>query len=739
MSSINFFGGMKEKDQVEPDTSVVDGLASWETHTKGVASKMLLKMGFTGRLGKNADGISKPIAVKVRPANLGLGANDFQEATHLKQNREVAKEYFKTMDIDVEDKEKESESNESDYEDDWRIDTKQVKPKKVKTIKTVSDILNDPNEQPEQMAFIDMTGEQPRTIYLNNEKTDKYSPENIKQLEIEKRPVGYELLYNMNMMVDLKEGTVLHAKSELNRIHKEKEEIQKTIDMNNKLISNSKQEVEQLENVMRYISIYKEKIDKYLNTVQSTHIQLSSSLSTSSLQNTSNSQGNKFVPSDKISVYISDDNSALVNTCNILKFFENLQMDYALEYERYSLFQLLPSLYNDILSYELEKWNPLQNPEVLEYIRLHLEDVFILDDEYTIESVWNTIEVVLFTVILPQLRTAFRYWDVRQTEPAIRLITALSHIYPKNKLYTFIQSTIYQKLQVEVDVWDPSTETVRIDKWILPWESFIPKSIENLYPSIRYKISSLIPLWIPADISLFYIVSPFKGHWKNEEMNSFLIKYIMPKLDTYFRDYVIDPNCQDIDVFNQIVLWNDLLPSTYIGALFESLFFPKWLSVLYKLLYIPTIDLNDIYIWVNTWVDLFPSTMRENPLIMQQLGRAWDLINEYLEGTGVYNPSLFTYQQSYIQIIEDIVKERNAKNMVKSSKARYYDITMREVLEKFAGINNLEYHPLANRLYKNIQIYLMGTCIIYTENDMVYIQKDGDWKPIAIEDILKEQ
>lgn len=53
----------------------------WERHTRGIASKLLAKHGFTGRLGKRGDGIVAPIQPVRRPQKLGLGAGDFAEKT----------------------------------------------------------------------------------------------------------------------------------------------------------------------------------------------------------------------------------------------------------------------------------------------------------------------------------------------------------------------------------------------------------------------------------------------------------------------------------------------------------------------------------------------------------------------------------------------------------------------------------------------------------------------------------
>ncbi|CAN0490764.1 unnamed protein product, partial [Discosporangium mesarthrocarpum] len=60
------------------------GFGSWEKNTKGIGSKLLMKMGFKGRLGKNEDGVTRQLEVKLRPGVSGLGFGGFKEATSLK-------------------------------------------------------------------------------------------------------------------------------------------------------------------------------------------------------------------------------------------------------------------------------------------------------------------------------------------------------------------------------------------------------------------------------------------------------------------------------------------------------------------------------------------------------------------------------------------------------------------------------------------------------------------------------
>lgn len=104
-------------------------LGVWEKHTKGIGMKLLSKMGYKGsggligrrnrpmdvpndqkketdatttttttnnkdqglseKSGSSKTGIAQPVAVKVRPANMGLGYGNFKEASTLKTNRQI--------------------------------------------------------------------------------------------------------------------------------------------------------------------------------------------------------------------------------------------------------------------------------------------------------------------------------------------------------------------------------------------------------------------------------------------------------------------------------------------------------------------------------------------------------------------------------------------------------------------------------------------------------------------------
>ncbi|CAN0321387.1 unnamed protein product, partial [Hapterophycus canaliculatus] len=83
-------GGGKGEEKEEParkkplPAKLDAGFGGWEKNTKGIGKKLLMKMGFKGRLGKNEDGVTRQLEVKVRPGLSGLGFGNFKEATTLK-------------------------------------------------------------------------------------------------------------------------------------------------------------------------------------------------------------------------------------------------------------------------------------------------------------------------------------------------------------------------------------------------------------------------------------------------------------------------------------------------------------------------------------------------------------------------------------------------------------------------------------------------------------------------------
>ena len=72
-----------------PPLSAAQTDMQWEKSSKGFGKKYLSKFGFSGRLGAKETGVSGVIEVKVRPNQMGLGFGNFTEQSALESNRKL--------------------------------------------------------------------------------------------------------------------------------------------------------------------------------------------------------------------------------------------------------------------------------------------------------------------------------------------------------------------------------------------------------------------------------------------------------------------------------------------------------------------------------------------------------------------------------------------------------------------------------------------------------------------------
>ena len=89
---------MCEEEVIHYNLSSVSSLERcvgyFEKHTRGIGSKLMLKMGYEGQgLGKHAQGMVDPISVEERPKNLCLGYVKFngEESKAMKACEEMSK------------------------------------------------------------------------------------------------------------------------------------------------------------------------------------------------------------------------------------------------------------------------------------------------------------------------------------------------------------------------------------------------------------------------------------------------------------------------------------------------------------------------------------------------------------------------------------------------------------------------------------------------------------------------
>lgn len=120
-------------------------------------------------------------------------------------------------------------------------------------------------------------------------------------------------------------------------------------------------------------------------------------------------------------------------------------------------------------------------------------------------------------------------------------------ILPQWILDNILQQTILPKLQLEVENWNPLTDTIPIHVWIHPWIIFLEKHLSTtVFPIIRHKLSVALVNWHPSDTSARLMLEPWSKAFSKGEMDAFLVNNIVPKLNVALQEFIINPHQQHL-------------------------------------------------------------------------------------------------------------------------------------------------------------------------------------------------
>lgn len=278
-------------------------------------------MGFKGRLGKNENGIDKPIQTKERPKNLGLGYNGFSEFGSLKANKkmfdEVNGKEFKDSSEEEDEEDDDDEmrkwkiGNEFDEiqviddedDDENRINKRQKRNKKKskggegqEEIKTIGFGVTD--------VVLDLTGSEPVLRKMKDKKSV------IPGVDTSKHIIGNELVYNIILLERTSKTKLLEVNEKINICDERLKEMKKDLLLTNKRIS----EVEKSENTLEIIY---EKLKQLKN---------------------------------KDPLLIDD----------ISDFLIEMKNNYMNEYKSYKIVNMIYPLLKNAIDKQLENWNPIE-------------------------------------------------------------------------------------------------------------------------------------------------------------------------------------------------------------------------------------------------------------------------------------------------------------------------------------------------------------------------------------------
>ena len=310
----------------------------------GIGMKLLNKFGFTGRLGAKENGVSRAIEVVVRPNGQGLGFGDFTESSALVVNKKLVAEWSGVE--YVEDEATLEAKRAKKIVTEQIADSKSWKKNRnekqlVKSVK-VSDYLDGKTTQADtKLVIIDMRGEQTRVL------TD-YSEMNVVSADDENEApkLGQELLYNINLVVDLLEIDVTQQSKKLSQETQKVNIITSDITLLESQSGNDLPRLKRLENVMKILDKVAEKQKKELSKKNAEDL-----LKRDTDDNDMDVECAVIEPEYEITL-------SAIST-----LFQTLHKNYTEEFHIFGLIQLLPSLLSPVLQRMFSTWQPLLEPD----------------------------------------------------------------------------------------------------------------------------------------------------------------------------------------------------------------------------------------------------------------------------------------------------------------------------------------------------------------------------------------
>ena len=208
---------------------------------------------------------------------------------------------------------------------------------------------------------------------------------------------------------------------------------------------------------------------------------------------------------------------------------------------------LAPGVVAPLLNVHLDGWNPLEAPT--QHIEVLKEWRSILDVQQgeAPANVFDPYSALVWSGFMPFMRSAVVSWNPRQHSAMAALLDAWAPLLPSWTLDNVLEQLILPRIVNCVEDWDPLTDTIPIHCWILPWTGLLGHKMEDtVYQKIRDKLGNALSAWLPHDRSARAMIEPWNGVFPDGDMQNFLIKYIMPKLQMTLTELIINPLQQDL-------------------------------------------------------------------------------------------------------------------------------------------------------------------------------------------------
>lgn len=411
------------------------------------------------------------------------------------------------------------------------------------------------------------------------------------------------------------------------------------------------------------------------------------------------------------------------------EIFTHILNEYPDEYKEFGLSDLVPGVIAPLFQQELRDWDVLERPDYP--IQLLKRFEFLNEDKSQNNTIFSPYSSLIWFGIIPNIRTAINEWNPRNHQVMADLLDTWAKLFPAHILDNVLEKQILPQIVKGVAVWDPTTDTLPVHFWVIPWHNLLgSKMKENVYPVIMEKLSKALVAWMPSDRSARAIISPWKGVFPEADFQNFLLKNIIPKLQLNLAEIMINPLHQDMDQFNQVWEWHELISTQAMAQMLVKFFFPKWMQTLVIWLN-QNPNLEQVSRWYLGWKAQFSTAILESIAIKEHFRRALELMQR---STGAGLPA---NMQIPAPIIEPIIAPP-PPSLMDLHIAPAPQLEFKELVSQKCAERGIIFAPMPGRREHGKQVYRVGKLFCYIDRTVVMLS-DGsftNWIPVSIPSLL---
>lgn len=548
--------------------------AKWEQHTKGIGMRLLEKMGFKGRLGKQESGRSEPILAFKRKKGIGIGFDGPEKVdrSSINPEDEAARERR-----EIAQKEKEQELKRK------KMYQRQPGTKRKRKYITAAEALKREGERragPKKIDQItDFTGPggpQVKSISGISQASESWQP------TAQEFIACPQFLHNVRLMTDLcaHEMGEIEDKLEVKR--------RRLKGLQDKLATATSRETRTEETLRRLREVAAIVDRMYPPTVNDDRVD---------------------GPMMSAAVKRSQRFTSPLPLHELSRLFETLQNKYHREYQTFGLASLAVSLIFPNIKSQFETWNPFETPDLPKMILKQWEPVLSTGagrsprggrgpgPRSPVTSGGDLYSRLVNDVIVNRVRTAMvNLWQVHQPQVAVILFKSIKEVVPPHTYENLLAELVVPKLRQATVEWTPNGKAPTM-LFLLPWISILQEHLAPIYPIVRRQISRSLVRWRVNDPFAIHLIAPWSKILPPEEINSLYFKTVCPRLESALEKVFMGKKPTTWDPFEEVMKWESLVPHGAFITIMQRGFFPSWLAELHKWIKKPDVDHAAVADW----------------------------------------------------------------------------------------------------------------------------------------------